>query len=277
MKNVRKVLAVLAAAAMTLGILAGCTQSTEESAATDAKAPTTADYAGTYLFDQMITKVDGKTTEVAVGDKIEGKTIDEGYAVSTLNADGTCTLDMQANPGKPMEGIWVVKSADTIEITTEGQTSEVTIDGDTLTTPSTFDVDGKKMEMTFVFKKASSTTRADYAGEYHIQKIAVEKDGKTEEYALGDDYQGTILTEDSEISFLNSDGTCSLKSDINDMAIPDGTWRVAGDGEIIISVDMGEGSSGSTDGPVFTIKDGVFTQVLEYGDGETSTFTYIKK
>lgn len=280
-----KAIAVLAAASMGLGVLAGCSGDQNQGAgdaakqpseATAAKEPTAADYAGTYLFERMTTTVDGQMTEVAVGDEVGGEIIDHGYAVSTLNEDGTCTLDMGANPGAPMKGTWTVKSAGAIEINTEGQVAEAAIEGGTLTTPSTFEADGKTFEMTFVFKKASSTVRADYAGEYHIQKIAIEKDGKTQEYNLGDDYQGTTLTEDSEISLLNADGTCSLKSDIDDQAIPDGTWCVVGDGEIEIEVDMGQGTSAGA-GPTFTIENGVFTQTLETGDNENTTFTYIKK
>lgn len=289
MKTRMKALAVLAATVLALGVLAGCGSdqkpsegdtTTPPKESTEAKVPTTADYAGTYLFESMTTTADGKTTEMAVGDDLgDGTTVTHGFAVSTLNADGTCTLEMSATPGKPMEGTWTVKSAGVLEITTGDQVAEAIIEGDTLTTPSTFDAEGKTIEMSFVFKKASDMTRADYAGTYHIQKIVVDRNGTTEEYKLGDEYQGTTLTEDSEISLLNMDGTCSLKSDINEMEIPDGIWFIVEDDVIEIAIAgypeiESETNSGAAK---ITIENGTMTQTFKTSDNESTTFTYLKK
>lgn len=281
MKMHAKVLAVVAAASMTLGVLAGCGSdqkpsegdtTTPPKESTEATVPTTADYAGTYLFESVSTTADGQTTTLKVGDEMDGKIVDQGFTVSTLYADGTCTLDGSGSPSGPTKDTWTVKSPGNLEITNNNQKSEATIEGDTLTTSGTFEMDGKTYEISFTLKKASSTTRADYAGTYYVQKVSANEGDQTTEYGHGDEFMGQTLSEDFMVSTLNADGSCSLTMSASDMTMPDGTWWVVGDGEIAIEAAGERG--------IATIENGTMTLKKEFSLDENQynfTYTMVKK
>lgn len=95
---------------------------------------------GTYKFSSMSMNQGGLSVDVKAGEAFMGVTVTEDAYTLTVNEDNTWTMTVNMGQNVTQSGTWEEKDGKYV-FTTDGETMEVTLSGNTLT----FEQDGVKV------------------------------------------------------------------------------------------------------------------------------------
>lgn len=179
------------------------------------------DYSGIYRLSRLQYVENGEIVTVNTGDLIDGKVLEENFAVLELKEDGTAVLTLTDLVEDVSHGSWKALSGGKAQIFIGGMTQTVEMKWDGFV----FQVG----EWTVTF-----TLQDSYYGVYKLVRLQYVFGGAVITVNAGESFQGKTLKEDFMIIELKEDGT--MKMTITDLVTDTtyGTWEADGESSDIV-------------------------------------------